>query len=73
MAKKQYLKEDGSLDFEKLDLLTEEQLYTEQQTWSEAERYQYVTRNGVMTLDEFEQALNNKIDEYVQRCNVNEL
>ena len=57
MAKKQYLKEDGSLDFEKLDLLTEEQLIDEQQGWSEEMLYQYDAREGTISEDEFREYL----------------
>ena len=57
MNKKQYLTEDGKLDFNKLDLLTESQLLAEQRTWDDATMYQYITRGSAMSMEQFESSM----------------
>ena len=63
------LKEDGSINFHKFDLLTESEQISYMDTWTPQQRMQYLMRNTISEeecftpifklIDETEQAMNN--------------
>ncbi len=48
-----------------LQSLTEEQRINEMKEWSASEVQQYLCPNGTISLEEFRQALYNKVDELI--------
>lgn len=63
MNKEGFLKEDGTLDCEKLDLLPSVERHKIFNQLPEELQYQYVARNGLLSLDEFENKAYELIDQ----------
>lgn len=63
MKKKEYVNEDGSFDFTKFDLLSESEQLNEQTSWTDQQWWQFFSRDGILTHDEFCQELDKIIQE----------
>lgn len=53
MGKKEYINEDGCINFEKFDLLNESEQLNEQSTWNDQQWWQFFSRGGTLTHEEF--------------------
>ena len=53
MARIDYINEDGKIDWQKFELLTEDEQIVEKKNWTPEQQRQYFLRDGYMTLDEF--------------------
>ncbi len=65
------LKEDGHLDIERVEKLSEEELREEKRGWTENQWFDWFGRNGVMTHDEVFGYLRQKIREAYARNKTN--
>ncbi|MGM9745852.1 MAG: hypothetical protein ACI30H_02690 [Paludibacteraceae bacterium] len=63
MKKKEYLNEDGSIDFAKFDLLSESEQLNDKTSWTNKQVWEYFSRDGVMTHEEFCHELDKIIEE----------
>ncbi len=61
------LKEDGHLDIEKVEKLSEEELEEEMEDWDEGQWYEWDHKNGSMTHEEVCDYLTRKINEAFAR------
>jgi hypothetical protein len=55
--KRKYLTEDGKIDWQKFDLLTESEQISIKKTWSDSDWQRWLDRFGYWTLDEFNEIL----------------
>ena len=53
MSRINYINEDGKIDWQKFELLTEDEQDEEMDNWTPEQERQYFLRNGYMTIDEF--------------------
>ena len=62
MEKKKCINEDGSLNFKQFDLLTEAEQINEQMSWTPEQWWQFYSRDGIWTHEEFCAELDNIIE-----------